>query len=212
MKLIKQQKGFTLIEVLMVVFIMGMVMSVISLALPPSSDFEGHPHEQAERLRFIMEEISDRATMEGRVIGLRLEEDSYKFVIQSRSNSKVVDGSKSLEQEILITDWELLSWVEYSRDDIATSKNFSEEVFVTLEIGGLSIQTKEEGFDDFDFDKDKTKAGEKQPQILFYPTGEVTPFRLRFNIKGQDTKDDPIMIIASELGKFRLFDPEIDKL
>ena len=214
MKRLKLQQGFTLIELLVVVFIMGMAVSVVSLALPPSSSLDGDPQEQADRLRYIMEEIADRASMEGRIIGLRIDENSYKFMIQQHARTKVVDGAKSIEQEIKITDWDMQEWVVYQREDIATEKEFSEDVYVTLEVGGLSIVTNEEGYTDYDFSKESYKAESerKAPQIYFYPTGEVTPFRIRLNIKDVDTKDDPIMIIGSELGKFRLFDPQIDKL
>ncbi|MEE1339922.1 MAG: type II secretion system minor pseudopilin GspH [Succinivibrionaceae bacterium] len=206
------ESGFTLIEILMVIFLMGMVTSMVSLALPPSTSLEGDPYEQAERLNYIMDEIADRASMEGRIIGLRVEENGYEFMVQSQTSTRTVSAPKTLEEEFMVTDWDRLGWVTYDREDIATKKNFSDEVFVSLEIGGMQIQTNDETMRNYDFEKEKHNAKAKIPQIYFYPTGEVTPFRLRFQIKDVDTKNNPIMIIGSEIGKFRMFDPEKDRL
>lgn len=205
--------GFTLIEILLVVFIMGLSASLVSLSLPPSPTLEGDANEQAERLMFIMQEISDRASMEGRVIGLRLEPDGYTFLKRVRSPAKTVKSS-SLETELRKTYWDEMVWTEYTYEELATSKKFGEEITVSLEVGGLSIEEhKDDSLDAVDFDRDRHNANAQlMPQILFYPTGEVTPFRILFKTDGKYDKNAPVMLIGSELGNFHLFDPEKDKL
>lgn len=74
------KKGFTLIEILMVILIMGISASVISMTLPSDGSLAGTASEQADRLILIMEEISDRASMEGRIIGLHVEAGGYRFL------------------------------------------------------------------------------------------------------------------------------------
>lgn len=208
-----RNRGFTLIEILMVIFLMGLTASMVSIALPANSTLEGNAQEQADRLLLIMEEISDRAAMEGRILGLRVDEKGYEFLYQARKPGKKLVQAQNLLAEFKTTSWDQMSWVSYTRDEIATKMDFSEDVFASLEVGGLEIESADSTLEDFDFDKEEHNVKDDiVPQILFYPTGEVTPFRLRLNIKGEDTRNNPIMIIGSELGNFRLFDSEKDKL
>jgi general secretion pathway protein H len=208
-----RNEGFTLIEILMVIFLMGMTASMVSIALPANSTLEGSVQEQADRFLLILDEIRDRSAMEGRIIGLRVNENGYEFLYRTKVPGKKLIQSANLMSEFSNTYWDQLSWIQYKREDIATVMNFTDDVYVTLEIGGLEIQNPDTSLEDFNFEKESHNVDEKMtPQILFYPTGEVTPFRLRLNIKNEDTRDNPIMIIGSELGSFRLFDSEKDKL
>ncbi len=206
------KKGFTLIEILMVILIMGISASVISMTLPSDGSLAGTASEQADRLILIMEEISDRASMEGRIIGLHVEAGGYRFLYQTTNPQKKFDGM-SVEQLMFLTRWEQLGWTPYQVDGVATEMTFDEGIKAELRVGGMKVETKDETLDIVDFDKQARDAERKDwPQVLFYPTGEVTPFRLRLIPEEGDDKNNPIMIIATETGRFRLFDPEKDRL
>lgn len=210
---ISLNRGFTLIEVLLVVFIMGLSASMVSLSLPPSPELDGDANEQAERLMFIMQEVSDRATMEGRVIGLRVEADGYSFLKRVKSPKKTVKSS-SVEAELMKTYWDETVWTDYSYDELATSKKFGDGITVKLEVAGISLdESKDATMEIVDFERERHVVDAKlNPQVLFYPTGEVTPFRILFMTDGKYDKNNPTMLIGSELGTFHLFDPEKDKL
>ena len=209
--------GFTLLEVLMVLLIMGLMVSVATSALPGGGTLEGTADEQADKLILIMEEISDRAAMEGRIIGLHVNPSGYSFMMQVRNNARQT-SNLSLKDELMRTYWDQLSWVQYDAEDVAVKKDFDEGVTVTLEVGGLAVETAdslaENKLESVDFKADARDVKKRElPQILFYPTGEVTPFRLNFLVTdGSVDPHSPVMIIGEELGNFRRFDPETDRL
>ena len=209
--------GFTLLEVLMVLLIMGLMVSVATTALPGGGTLEGTADEQADKLILIMEEISDRAAMEGRIIGLHVNPSGYSFMMQVRNNARQT-SNLSLKDELMRTYWDQLSWVQYDAEDVAVKKDFDEGVTVTLEVGGLAVETAdslaENKLESVDFKADARDVKKRElPQILFYPTGEVTPFRINFLVTdGSVDPHSPVMIIGEELGNFRRFDPETDRL
>ncbi len=212
--MISRSAGFTLLEVLMVIFIMGLMASMVTAALPGSSTLEGSAEEQADKLILIMEDVSDRAAMEGRIIGLHVSELDYEFEIQTKAPNRTVKNMK-LQDELKRTWWDQLSWVTYDVEDLATKKEFDEGVTASLEVGGLSVEADTKSPDkleDVDFKEEEHSDKKNIPQIFFYPTGEVTPFRLRFYVEGNSDSQNPIMIIGEELGNFRRFDPEKDRL
>ena len=196
----------------MVILLIGISASLISLTVPTDDSLSGIAVSQAEKLVYVMEEISDRASMEGRVLGLKVSKNGYKFLYLSPNGKKKVQ-SDSLEQQHFLTYWDTLSWVPYSIEGIDTDVTFEEGITATLKVGGMKVETKDESLDEVDFDKQEREASSRDlPQVLFYPTGEVTPFRLRFIPENEDDANNPIMIIGTETGRFRLFDAEKDKL
>lgn len=69
--------GMTLVEVLMVVFIIGLVTMVVVLTLPPRED----PYERAFRkVQDTIAAVHDRAMMTGEVLGLSPQEDRIDIV------------------------------------------------------------------------------------------------------------------------------------
>lgn len=207
-----KNNGFTLIEILMVILIMGISASVVSMTLPGDDSLAGSASEQADKLLLIMEEISDRASMEGRIIGLRVKPDGYTFLYQTPNGNKKLTNL-SVEQQMFLSYWDQLTWGPYNVEGIATDVTFDEGIKAELKVGGMKVETKDETLDEVDFDKQARDVEKRNwPQILFYPTGEVTPFRLRLIPEEGDDKNNPIMIIATETGRFRLFDSEKDRL
>ena len=93
----------------------------------------------------------------------------------------------------------------------STPGEYYEDSFDQESKAVLNVVQREEP--EVDFDKQARDVEKRNwPQILFYPTGEVTPFRLRLIPEEGDDKNNPIMIIATETGRFRLFDSEKDRL
>ncbi|NML27541.1 prepilin-type N-terminal cleavage/methylation domain-containing protein [Zoogloea dura] len=70
-------RGFTLIEVMVVLVIMGLVATSLTLGL---DSLRGRDVDQAlRRLRLVMEATADRASVRGRPIALELLPDGYRF-------------------------------------------------------------------------------------------------------------------------------------
>ena len=119
----------------MVILLIGISASLISLTVPTDDSLSGIAVSQAEKLVYVMEEISDRASMEGRVLGLKVSKNGYKFLYLSPNGKKKVQ-SDSLEQQLFLTYWDTLSWVPYSIEGIDTDVTFEEGITATLKVGG----------------------------------------------------------------------------
>lgn len=73
------EAGFTLMEILMVVFIVGLSAGIVVMSLPERSDAL---QDETARLERVIEALSDRAVLSGNAYGLELTEVSYKAVIR----------------------------------------------------------------------------------------------------------------------------------
>jgi general secretion pathway protein H len=71
-------RGFTLIEIIVVVLIIGVIVSFASLALRRSAD--DVLQDEAERLALLLSTASDLAVMRSREYGLLLDEQAYLFL------------------------------------------------------------------------------------------------------------------------------------
>ena len=68
-------RGFTLIEILLVIVIIGCAVGIVVLSLPggPGQSASRDMGVEAERLRAAIQLAGEQAVMEGRIIGLRIE-------------------------------------------------------------------------------------------------------------------------------------------
>jgi general secretion pathway protein H len=74
-----QQRGFTLIEVLVVALIIGVVLAFVSLSINPTGPADRLDTE-AERLNALLQTAADDAILYGREIGLDITQGGYRFL------------------------------------------------------------------------------------------------------------------------------------
>ncbi|MFQ5546857.1 MAG: type II secretion system minor pseudopilin GspH [Woeseia sp.] len=148
--------GFTLIEVLVVVVIIGIISAVVVIGLGNVGDDRDLRHE-ARRLTTLIETASDEAALQGRDFGLEILQTGYRFV----------------EYDAL-TD----QWSEISGDDIMRPRSLAEdtefELFledrrVLLDIDAADIPRED--------DEGDAQAG-YLPHVLILSSGDMTPFDL----------------------------------
>jgi general secretion pathway protein H len=156
--------GFTLIEIMVVVVIIG----VISTMLIMSFNLVGtdrNLQNQATRLASLLELSADEAQLQGRDFGLELMRAGYRFVefdpIVGRWNELFGDDMlrpRALEEEL---EFELVI----------------EERRVTLEEEAADIAVDDE--DEEDDTRDQDLTSDYSPHILILSSGDTTPFELR---------------------------------
>ncbi len=70
------ERGFTLVEMLAVIFIIGLASAIVVLTMPPP---EGPVEEAAERFVMLSQRAADEAIVSGNVVGIRIDERGYEF-------------------------------------------------------------------------------------------------------------------------------------
>ncbi|MGN1394526.1 MAG: type II secretion system minor pseudopilin GspH [Succinivibrionaceae bacterium] len=193
-------RGFTLIEIIVAVCIVGLIINMATLSVPSGVYSDYTPEAEAERLSKIIQEIEDRASMEGRIIGLHLENNGYKFVIRNKNTKKKL--SINDENKFKTTDWDIQDWVTYQNDNIITERNFEDNLELYAEIGNLEILSPDRSMNSINFNMESHKARNSDPHILFYPSGETTPFKITFIDTDNDNKNK-VTIIGNELGEIK---------
>ena len=74
-----RSKGFTLVEILVVVVIMAVVISLAVLSIGVTGR-DSQLDEETRRIAGLIELLHDRALLEGRDFGVRIEPTTYEFV------------------------------------------------------------------------------------------------------------------------------------
>ncbi len=78
------QKGFTLLEVLVVVFIVGIILSVAVISIP--ADKEKALQTEAERIDALIGLAQQEAIIRDRELALEVKSDGYRFLIQDEAS------------------------------------------------------------------------------------------------------------------------------
>jgi general secretion pathway protein H len=75
-----RSKGFTLVEILVVIFIMAVVISLTLLTVS-STGRDSQLDEESRRIEGLVGLLHERAVLEGRDFGMRIEPTAYEFVV-----------------------------------------------------------------------------------------------------------------------------------
>ena len=174
---IKQQNGFTLIEVMLVIVIAGLMASMIQFSF--SGDKAEETLDQSSR-RFagVFDIAAEYGMLNNVELGLMVSKNSYQFL--------GYDG---------------VTWTDVSENEIFSEYQLPEGVELVLQLDDLPIEEpqlfdsqmftelQEENENDFDSgdskeqtdDSDNVKEKKKLiPQVYMLSGGDITPFSLRF--------------------------------
>jgi general secretion pathway protein H len=112
-----RSRGFTLVEVLVVLTIVGIVISGVSLSL---NVMRGRDTDLAlERLRWVLEATAERATIHGQPIAIELISDGYRFSVLDTDGRWTAYEAPPLFTEKRLPDtlrWGLLHTASGARD------------------------------------------------------------------------------------------------
>jgi general secretion pathway protein H len=151
-----RSRGFTLVEILVVVVIMAIVISFAVLSIGTTGR-DSQLDDESRRLEGLVGLLHERALLEGRDFGLRIEPTAYEFVVYDSRR----DRWMTLDQEH-----------EFRHRDLPKGLSFQ------LELDSQIVVIK--ALDR----KLSSNAAPPAPQLAIAASGEGTPFRLTLRRDG----------------------------
>ncbi|MEA3160512.1 MAG: ral secretion pathway protein [Gammaproteobacteria bacterium] len=144
-----RSKGFTLVEILVVIVIMAVVISITVLSVS-STGRDSQLDEESRRIEGLVGLLHERALLEGRDFGLRIEPAAYEFVVYDPRR----DRWMMLDQER-----------EFRHRDLPKGITFQ------LQLDSHTVVIKP-------IDRNLASGDQPNPQLAIAASGEGTPFRL----------------------------------
>jgi len=141
--------GFSLLELMIVIVIVGVLVSIFTLSVGSFSDNETSEH--ARRLQALIDLATEEATMQGREIGLRFYQHGYEFSVRAPG----ID-----ENGLQVWDW-----IPLDDDRLLRPRELGEEYALDL-----LIEDKE-----VDLDYARSEDDVYTPQIFLFSSGDILP-------------------------------------
>ena len=150
--------GFSLIEILVVIVIIGIVSSIALMSLGVLGD-DRELRTEARRMQTLLEIAQDEAVLQGREFGLEIMLDSFRFVeFDPYSNQ----------------------WRAIVGDDTMRLRQLPEDVEFDLLLDDRHVELEVDPAE-FDTDEDQTDRGPREtysPHLFIFSSGDMSPFEL----------------------------------
>jgi general secretion pathway protein H len=145
-----RSKGFTLVEILVVVVIIAVVISLTVLSMNTTGR-DSQLDEESRRIEGLVGLLHDRALLEGRDFGLRVEPAAYEFVVYDSRRDR---------------------WLMMDQDREFRHRELPKGVSFQLQLDSQTVVLKP-------IDRNlSTGNPPPNPQVAIAASGEGTPFRL----------------------------------
>lgn len=143
---IRHNRGFTLMEVMVVVVIVGIMISfaVLSIGNPGAGQLE----KEARRLAALVELAGEESILQAQELGLKLDSDSYSFL--------AYNGER---------------WVPLEQDNLLKPRQLPDGMRLELDVEGKPLF----GLDESDEEKQDSAREADLPQVFLLSSGEITP-------------------------------------
>jgi general secretion pathway protein H len=184
-----RQRGFTLLEVLLVALLMGLTAAAVTMTMGDAGP-EKELKRAAQQFMAATEVVLDETVLSGQFVGIVVEENSYEFVYYKEEK-----------------------WLPIEDDRLLALRQLPEFVTLDLTIDGLPLEQEDELEDESWFDEPfieaeteltKTQRKRPDPQILLFPSGEITAFELRVSAKNEKLEVVDVFISGDAMGRLHL--------
>ncbi|QYJ97471.1 type II secretion system minor pseudopilin GspH [Shewanella alkalitolerans] len=180
-----RQFGFTLLEVLLVVLLMGLAAAAVTYTTS-GADQHKALERTARQFMAATELVLDETILSGHFIGIVIDKQRYEFV--------VYDEGK---------------WKPLQQDRLLAAKEMEPGVEMHLVLDGLPL-TQEDEEDESWFDEPLIERSEEEkkkfpePQVLLFPSGEMSVFELTFVGKDERGQEIEALVVGDALGRLTL--------
>ena len=175
----RRASGFTLIEILVVVVIIG----IITVGALLSMSFTGPDrelHTEGERLVDLMNYAQEQGELQTRELGLYCTDHSYRFL--------AFDARRNL-------------WVPIDDDDALRARTLPDAIKLQLDVEGREVVLASLA----DEQKKKIAPADLQPHVMIFSNGDLTSFRVTLSREGADKT---VTLLPNRQGKIRIKIPK----
>jgi general secretion pathway protein H len=145
-----RSKGFTLVEILVVVVIMAIVISLAVLSIGTTGR-DSQLDEESRRIEGLVGLLHERALLEGRDFGLRIEPAAYEFVVYDARRDR---------------------WTKFDQEHEFRHRDLPKGLSFQLELDSQIVVIKPMDR------KLSSNTAPPAPQLAIAASGEGTPFHL----------------------------------
>lgn len=175
--------GFSLIEILVVIVIIGIVMSIAMLSITLAGG-DNQLRDEAQRIMSLVEVARDESLLQGREFGLEFMQDSYRFV-----------EFDPLTQQ----------WSEVIGDDTLRLRQLPEELELELFIEDRRIMLKTDPERTASDNEDRPGVERYAPHVLIYSSGDMSPFEVHLLRRIDDSL---VAVQGDAAGALEIVSPE----
>jgi general secretion pathway protein H len=144
-----RSKGFTLVEILVVIVIMLVVISLTVLSVGATGR-DSQLDEESRRIEGLVGLLHERALLEGRDFGLRIEPAAYEFVVYDARRDR---------------------WLMLDQEREFRHRELPKGITFQLQLDSQTVIIKP-------IDRNLSNGDPPNPQVAIAASGEGTPFRL----------------------------------
>ncbi|WP_354623165.1 type II secretion system minor pseudopilin GspH [Psychromonas sp. MME2] len=182
------QQGFTLLEVMLVLLLMGMISVGVVMTIPSNLTSEQSVQWQAQRFSTLLQFAEDEAMISGVELGLLFTDNNrYQFAFY---------------------DYQSKKWLPIVSKQIQSIFSLPESIEIEYALSGsvwdeVETQDNDDFIDDtylVDVDIGEPSVVSLNPQVYVMSSGEVTPFTLTFSAYDGEHKKETLTVSVSMSG------------
>ena len=188
--MMKNQKGFTLIEILLVLVLLSVASVAVISTLPQKSSDDAK--QQAQALYHRLQLLNEEAILSGKDYGVRFDEKRSSYQLLALSEE---------------------GWQKLSDDELPQSTALPDGLAMVLQLGGNVWKDEDRLFKPgslFDEDMFSEVEDEKKvptPQVFIMSSGELTPFSIAIYPQNLSVEQDAWQVVAKENGQIIILAP-----
>lgn len=188
--MMKNQKGFTLIEILLVLVLLSVASVAVISTLPQKSSDDAK--QQAQALYHRLQLLNEEAILSGKDYGVRFDEKRSSYQLLALSEE---------------------GWQKLSDGELPQSTALPDGLAMVLQLGGNVWKDEDRLFKPgslFDEDMFSEVEDEKKvptPQVFIMSSGELTPFSIAIYPQNLSVEQDAWQVVAKENGQIIILAP-----
>ncbi|GLP95921.1 type II secretion system minor pseudopilin GspH [Paraferrimonas sedimenticola] len=208
----RRQQGFTLLEVMLVALLMGLAAAAVVLSIN-NDPVKDQLSKQARKFVAVTEMALQEVTLSGRWAGIVVEDDHYYFVVYDDEIQQATESEQAAKERR--TKSNRPKWIPITHKRQFQKRYLEQGMEFELTVDGLPLKQDEdesESWFDEPFAEVESTLTKKfpEPQVMLFPSGEISAFELLLTAKNDQNEDIEVMVISDSLGRMKILETEQD--